>query len=232
MFTNRIKRMIIVFALTFTVFHQVGTSAVATSPGTDTEIQQISTDESSITQEITEKALAEIDLLAVDFQGDVGGFGFVPDAFTAPFTAQVSVSANTLVYPDDPAFAESYPAANVTPIGPLVTLQVPYRSLTRNDDPAQKIVVASPVLYRQYQGKYEPTDPVVVEVRILRPDGSQDFSLEDYVAGGRIILLGETIDAAFAGSPPPETLTISFQPVDYGATSPGQGELNPSDVKS
>ncbi len=206
-------------AVLFAGLYQVGMSATSAGLDTSTQVQavQVGTSDTGITEEI--ETLDELEFLAVDFEGDIGGFGFIPKAFTAPFIAQVDVSTtNTLAYPDDPTFAKRYPAANVTPIGPLVTLQVPYNALTRNDDSAQKIVVASPMLYQQYRGKYEPTDPVVVEVRILRPDGSQDFSLEDYIAGGQIVILGETIHAAFVGSTPLETLTISFQPVDYGAT--------------
>ena len=176
---------------------------------------QLSTSEFEITEEITAEALERIDFLAVDFQGNIGGFGFAPDAFAAPFTAQVDVStANTTAYPDDPDFSARYPAENVTAIGPLLTLAVPYSALRRNGDPAQKAIAAAPALYQQYRSSYEPTDPLGVEVRILRPDGTEDFYLEDYIAGGQIVVLGEALDAAFADGTPPSTLTISFQPVD------------------
>lgn len=148
------------------------------------------------------------------FQKGVSGVGFDRDYVRLPVDVGVSFSTtNATTYPEEDAYSKLYPPENVVPLGPLLR-EFPYDAIKFRDDPAQRVVIAVPALNPKFRGFFGLADPLGVELRIRRADGSESFSLEEYVAGGSIILYKGVFDRAF-GDSPPDIISVSVQPVDY-----------------
>lgn len=149
------------------------------------------------------------------FQEGVSGIGFDRDYVNLPVDVGISFSTtNATTYPEGDAYSTLYPPENVVPLGPLLQFEFPYDAIKFNDDPARKVVIAVPALNPEYRGFFDPVDPLGVEVRIKRADGSESFSLEEYVAGGGIVIYKGAFDRAYGGNPP-DIIRVGVQPVDY-----------------
>lgn len=142
-------------------------------------------------------------------------------AFDRDYTSSLPVgigvsfsTTNATTYPEGNAYSTLYPPENVVLLGPLLQFELPYSAIKFDDNSAQKVVIVAPVLNPEYRGFFDPADPLGVEVRIRRADGRESFSLEEYVAGGAIIVYKGAFDLAYGGNPP-DVVSVSVQPVDY-----------------
>lgn len=151
--------------------------------------------------------------ILLPFEEGVLGIGLSRDCVNLPVDIRVTFSdpAND---PEGDPDSTPYPPESVIPLGPLFRLELPYAALKLDGDPAQKVMAVAPALYPEYRDFFEPTDPLGVEMRIRRADGSESFALEEYVAGGGIILYQGAFDRAY-GDEPPDVISVSVQPVDY-----------------
>jgi hypothetical protein len=161
--------------------------------------------------------------ILLKFQDDISAIAFDRDYLNLPTDVGVSFSTtNATSYPAEEAYSKLYPPENVVPLGPLLSFEFLYSAIKFNDDAAQKVVIVVPLLSPQYRGFFDPADPLGVEVRIKRADGSESFSLEEYVAGGVITVFKGVLDRAY-GDTPPDIISVSVQPVDYsGVLKQGQ----------
>lgn len=147
------------------------------------------------------------------FEEGVLGIGLSRDCVNLPADVTVAFSDATS-YPEGDLDSTPYPPESVVPLGPLFRLELPYAALRLDGNPKQRVIAVAPALYPEYRDFFEPTDPLGVEVRIKRADGSESFSLEEYVAGGGIVLHKGAFDLTY-GDGPPDIISVSVQPVDY-----------------
>ena len=166
----------------------------------------------TLTDDGSDSPILHIDL---PFKDNVAEVSFNRTYMTLPVDVSVSLSTtNATTYPEGNTYSTLYPPENVVPLGPLFQFELPYDAIEFNDDPTQRVIAVAPVLNPEFRGFFYPADPLGVEVRIRRADGSESFSLEEYVAGGVIIVYKGAFDLAYGGNPP-DVIRVSVQPVGY-----------------
>ena len=196
------------------VFAVTSADLVAVVAGSDRDDQAVTAVDPEQTLTLTDDGSGSPTLnIFLPFEEGVFGIGLSRDCVKLPIDVRVAFSDTANDPDEDPDRTPDSPES-VIPLGPLFWLELPYAALKLGGDPAQKVMAVAPALDPEYRDFFEPTDPLGVEVRIRRADGSESFSLEAYTAGGGVIFYKSAFDRAY-GDSPPDIISVSVQPVDY-----------------
>jgi PKD repeat protein len=144
---------------------------------------------------------------------DIAYFGIAPDAIVQPTEAKFSLSSQAATtYPEGASFEKLYPKGNVVPIGPLVTFELPYNSISTSASESLILFIVKPAIYENVE--FEDYAETGIEVRIQRADGTEKFYLEDSFPGGRVVFTENTFTEIYKDNSS-AIIRVSVQPVDY-----------------